>query len=98
MSKRLLLNVNVVWFFLSHRLAVARAARDAGFDVHVAGDVASDEEVAAVLKEDLTFHRVRLSRGGLSPAHDLGYAAQLARVVRHVRPDLIHSVTAKPIV
>jgi len=64
-SKRLLLNVNVAWFFLSHRLAVVRAARDAGFDVHVAGDVGSDEEVAAVLKEELTFHRVHLTRGGL---------------------------------
>jgi glycosyltransferase involved in cell wall biosynthesis len=94
----LLLNVNVAWFFLSHRLAIARAARAAGFDVHVAGDIASDQELAALRAEDLPFHRVRLSRGGLSPTRDLGYAAQLASVVRHVRPDLIHNVTAKPIV
>jgi glycosyltransferase involved in cell wall biosynthesis len=97
-SKRLLLNVNVAWFFLSHRLAVARAARDAGFDVHVAGDVASDEEVAAVLKEDMTFHRVHLSRGGLLPTRDLGYLAELTSVMRHVKPDLVHNITAKPIV
>jgi glycosyltransferase involved in cell wall biosynthesis len=97
-SKRLLLNVNVAWFFLSHRLAVARAARDAGFDVHVAADVASEEEVAAVLKEDLTFHRVHLSRGRMLPTRDLGYLAELTRVMRHVKPDLVHNITAKPIV
>jgi glycosyltransferase involved in cell wall biosynthesis len=97
-SKRLLLNVNVAWFFLSHRLAVARAARDAGFDVHVAADVASDAEVAAVLKEDMTFHRVHLSRGGLLPTRDLGYLAQLTSLMRHVKPDLVHNITAKPIV
>ena len=98
MSKRLLLNVNVAWFFLSHRLAVARAARDAGFDVHVTADVGSDEEVAAILKEELTFHRVRLSRGGLLPTRDLSYLAQLTSVMRHVKPDLVHNITAKPIV
>jgi glycosyltransferase involved in cell wall biosynthesis len=98
LSQRLLLNVNVAWFFLSHRLAIARAARAAGFDVHVAADIASDAELAALRKEDLTFHRLRLSRGALLPVRDLGYAAQLARVVRRVRPDLIHNVTAKPIV
>ena len=97
-SKRLLLNVNVAWFFLSHRIAIARAARAAGFDVHVAADIASDHEIAALEKEELTFHRVRLNRGGLMPTRDLGYAAQLASVVRRVRPDLIHNVTAKPIV
>jgi len=97
-SKRLLFNVNVAWFFLSHRLAVARAARDAGFDVHVAADVASEEEVAAVLKEDLTFHRVHLSRGRMLPIRDLGYLAQLTSVMRHVKPDLVHNITAKPIV
>jgi glycosyltransferase involved in cell wall biosynthesis len=97
-SKRLLLNVNVAWFFLSHRLAVARAARDAGFDVHIAGDVASDGEVAAVLKEDLAFHRVHLSRGRLLPTRDLGYLAELTKVMRHVKPDLVHNITAKPIV
>lgn len=97
-SKRLLLNVNVAWFFLSHRLAIARAAHAEGFDVHLAADVASDAEAAALRGENLTFHRVRLSRGGLSPARDFGYVAQLARVVRKVRPHLIHNVTAKPIV
>ncbi len=98
MSTRLLLNVNVAWFFLSHRLAIARAARAAGFDVHVAGDILSDEEIAAVRQEGLTFHRLRLSRGGLLPGRDLAYLAQLMRLMRRLRPDLVHNITAKPIV
>jgi glycosyltransferase involved in cell wall biosynthesis len=97
-STRLLLNVNVAWFFLSHRLAIARAARDAGFDVHVAGDIVADEEIAAVRHEGLTFHRLRLSRGGLLPGRDLAYLAQLTRLMRRLRPDLVHNITAKPIV
>ena len=33
---RLLYVVTEDWYFLSHRLPMARAARDAGFEVHVA--------------------------------------------------------------
>ena len=34
-SLRLLFVVNVDWFFLSHRLPLAQAARDAGLEVFV---------------------------------------------------------------
>ncbi len=33
---RLLYLVSEDWYFLSHRLPMARAARDAGYEVHVA--------------------------------------------------------------
>jgi len=36
---RLLYVVSEDWYFLSHRLPMARAARDAGFEVHVATNV-----------------------------------------------------------
>ena len=35
-APRLLYVVTEDWYFLSHRLPMARAARDAGFEVHVA--------------------------------------------------------------
>ena len=38
-APRLLYVVSEDWYFLSHRLPMARAARDAGFDVHVATNV-----------------------------------------------------------
>jgi hypothetical protein len=98
MQQRLLFNVNIAWFFISHRLPIARAARDAGFEVHVSGDIDSDAEMAAIAGEGIVFHRVRLSRGGMSPVHDLGYMSQVASVIRTVRPDIIHNITVKPIV
>lgn len=95
---KLLFNVNAAWFFISHRLEIARAARDAGFEVHVSADVESSEEGERLESEGFRFHRVSLRRGGLNPVHDLLYLGQLNSVMRAVRPDLVHNVTVKPVV
>ena len=97
-GRRLLLNVNVAWFLISHRLPILRAARDAGYDVHVVGSISSEDEVSILEKEGVTFHRVKLGRGSLNPLKDLGYLAQLLAVIRKVRPDIVHNITVKPIV
>ncbi|MGH3627620.1 MAG: glycosyltransferase, partial [Sciscionella sp.] len=79
---KILFNVNVAWFLISHRLEIARAARDNGFDVHVAADVESAEERETLEREGFIFHRIRVRRGGLSPLHDLAYFKELSGVVR----------------
>src|SRR5262249_31102413 len=96
--KRLLFNANVAWFFISHRLPLARAAREAGYEVHLAADSDSEADIATIAREGLVFHRVPLSRGTLNPVRDLRYVAGLWTVIRRVKPDLIHNVTTKPIV
>jgi len=95
---KLLFNVNVAWFFISHRLEIAREARDSGFEVHISADVESQEEAELLRREGFTFHRVRLRRGGLSPVYDLAYLRQLVRVMGSVCPQLVHNVTVKPVI
>jgi len=68
---KLLFNANVAWFFISHRLEIARAARDSGYEVHVSADLESPDEAALLEREGLRFHRVRLRRGGLNFIGDL---------------------------
>lgn len=96
--KRLLFNANVAWFFISHRLALARAARDTGYEVHVMADFESEAEAATIAHEGFQFHRVRLRRGTLNPAGDLRYIMQLVTVMHRLKPDLIHNVTVKPVI
>jgi glycosyltransferase involved in cell wall biosynthesis len=97
-GKRLLLNVNVAWFLISHRLPILRAARDAGYDVHVAASISSEDETLMLRKEGVTLHRLTLGRGSLNPLKDLGYLAQLLAIIRKVEPDIVHNITVKPIV
>ena len=53
-SATLLFIVNVDWFFISHRLRIAQAARDAGYDVHVACSLTGRED--EMRSEGLTVH------------------------------------------
>ena len=64
-APRLLYLVSEDWYFLSHRLPMARAARDAGFDVHVATRV--DKGGAAIEAEGFTLHPLNWRRGSTNP-------------------------------
>lgn len=96
--RKLLFNVNVGWFFISHRLEIARAARDNGFEVHVSGDIDSPEEARLLEREGFRFHRMRLTRGGLSLTHDLSYLWRLRSLMQSINPLIVHNVTVKPVI
>ena len=92
---RLLFVVNNPAFFLSHRLPLALAAREAGYDVHVAtmdGPAAAD-----IAARGLTHHPVPMSRSGRNPLGELRTLHALWALMRRLRPDLAHLVTIKPV-
>lgn len=93
---RLLFLVNEGSFFLSHRLPIARAAVEAGFDVRVAAG--GDEDAGRCVEAaGLRFHPIRMSRSGARPWEELGTLGRIVSVYRAVRPDLVHHVGFKPI-
>jgi glycosyltransferase involved in cell wall biosynthesis len=93
---QILFVVNACWFFVSHRLPLARAAQRQGFTVHVA---ASPDETAAQLEAaGIHFHPVPFSRKGRHPLRELRTFLQVVALYRRIRPDLVHHVTIKPIV
>ena len=88
---RLLYVVTEDWYFLSHRLPMARAARAAGFEVHVATRVS--EGAAAIEAEGFVLHRVPFVRGRLSPLGTAAAIRELRRIHRAVAPDVVHHVS-----
>jgi glycosyltransferase involved in cell wall biosynthesis len=76
--------------FLSHRLPMARAARDAGFDVHVAASAATNPE--AIRAEGFTLHAMPFRRGGLSPFGAVSTIRALRQIKRALSPDIVHHV------
>ena len=97
MSKPTLLMVlNDAPFFISHRLPIAIAARDAGFDVHIA--VPHDAgPVATMQREGFHHHDIPLKRGARRIGGELALIVVLWRIVGVVRPDILHAVTMKPV-
>ena len=93
--RRLLFLVNNPAFFLSHRLPIALAARDAGYDVHVA--TMDGPSVPQILEHGLTHHVVPMTRSGRHPLEELRSLHAFWQLFRRLRPDLIHAVTIKPV-
>jgi glycosyltransferase involved in cell wall biosynthesis len=91
---RLVYVVNDGAFFLRHRGELARAARDAGYDVHVA--VPADESVGAVEAAGFECHRIRLDRSSHSAAKEAAAVGSLYSLFQRLRPDIAHLVTIKP--
>ena len=93
-APRLLYVVSEDWYFLSHRLPMARAARDAGFEVHVATRV--KDGAAAIAAEQFILHPIPFARGRLSPLASLETISALRRVHRAVAPAITHRVSLQP--
>jgi glycosyltransferase involved in cell wall biosynthesis len=89
-APRLLYVVTEDWAFLSHRLPMARAAREAGFEVHVATRVSGG--AAAIEAEGFVLHPIPFRRGSLSPVSTFSTITALRRVHGEVRPALTHHV------
>ncbi len=93
---RLLFLLNDAPFFVSHRLVVAQAARDAGMEVHVA--VPFDERAVKIISDaGITHHDIPLRRGARGMVGELKLLRSLWRVIGNVRPDVVHAVTMKPV-
>ncbi len=89
----LLYLVSEDWFFWSHRLAVARGARDAGWRVVVACRV--DQHGDRVRAEGFQLVSLAMQRGSLSPFAMFADLVRIVRVYRRERPDLVHHVAVK---
>lgn len=85
------------WYFRSHRLPMARAARDAGFEVVVATRVNSAADRQAIEAEGFRLAALAWRRGGRNPLAELASVAAIARLYRRERPDIVHHVAMKPV-
>lgn len=92
---RLLYLITEDWYFWSHRLDLARAARDAGFDVTIATRVTDHGK--QIQGEGFHLIPISLFRRSRNPLRELRAIAELVGVYRCVRPHLVHHVAMKPI-
>lgn len=91
---RLVYLVTEDWYFVSHRLPMARAAASAGFEVHVATHVA--KEAAAIEREGFILHPLHWERGSLDPLRFIAIVAEVRKLYRVIEPVLAHHVALAP--
>jgi glycosyltransferase involved in cell wall biosynthesis len=90
---KLLFIVNVDWFFISHRLPIALAAIEHGYEVHLACGVT--ERRGELEASGIVVHPLSISRSGTSFLKELKVINEMNAVVRTVSPDVVHLITIK---
>lgn len=93
---KLMFLVTEDWYFVSHRLELAIAARRAGYDVVVATNVSRYQkriEDAGIRLCPMTF-----DRGGLNPLKEVLTLIKLFLLYRKENPDIVHHVAIKPVI
>lgn len=82
------------WYFVSHRLGLARAVRDTGAEVVVV--TRTRDHAQAIKSEGFRLVWFLLPRSKFSIVSELKSVINLIRIYRKERPDLVHHVALKP--
>lgn len=94
-TKKILYLLTEDWFFCSHFIERATAAQAAGYEVVI---VAREREHGKRIRNaGLRFIGLEFERQSMNPLTELRQLRQILALYRRERPDLVHQVSAKPI-
>ncbi len=95
MTKKILFFISEDWFFCSHFLERAVAARDAGYEVVV---VTREKNHGDYIRNaGLKLIPVDFERRSINPLRDLSMLQSVYNIYAQERPDIVHHIAAKPI-
>ena len=95
-SRHLVYVITEDWFFTSHFLDRAIAAKKAGYKVSV---VTRCQNVAEQIKRHgLVVENIEFSRRGLNPVTEIATVLRLRSILKKIKPDIVHNIALKPVV
>jgi glycosyltransferase involved in cell wall biosynthesis len=92
---KLLYFVTEDWYFCSHRLALAKAALQAGFDVSVLTRVTQHGDI--IRSSNISLIPLNMERGSVNPIFEINTLWKTWKVYHQKKPDLAHHVALKPV-
>lgn len=93
MCKKVFIVVNQDWFFLSHRLPIGVAAKEAGYDVTI---VSEDTGVSSKIREvGLKTINLPINKAGTNLKDEIKTFFFLYKLFRREKPDIVHLVGLK---
>jgi len=94
-NKKLLFLVTEDWYFCSHRLSLACAAKNAGYDVVVATHVQIHGEI--ITQKGLRILEIKMRRRSSGLVGELYALLDVIRIYKREQPDIVHHVALKPV-
>ena len=94
-QKRILVVEGHPKYFVSHRLPWARAAREAGYEIHVTALKTGDGD--RVREEGFRYHDLAEQDRSKDPATELRFLYRLYHLLCALEPDLVHFITLRAV-
>jgi len=95
-NKKILFIVSEDWYFLSHRLNLARAAIESGHQVALLSKISSHRKLLEL--SGLTVFDWSLDRRSSNPIKEMRALWQVIKAIYSYSPNLIHAVALKPVI
>jgi len=87
---------NTGWYLYNHRLSLARAAQEAGYEVILVSP--PDRYVQHLRDAGFEWHQLTLDRRGVNPLREAAAINRIRKLYRTLRPDVVHHFTIKPVI
>jgi|TARA_R110001583_G_scaffold7571_1_gene37411 glycosyltransferase involved in cell wall biosynthesis len=94
--KKLLFVCSEDWYFVSHRLALARAAQVRGWEIVIA--CRANAAAEGLREEGFRVIDLNIARGGLSPVKSFATVFSLWRLMRREKPDVVVNVAIQCVI
>ena len=96
MDKKILFNITEDWFFCSHFLGRALAAKEAGYSIVVLSKKNNHKEI--IESHGIKFYALPFNRKSINPMYELFILLRTIHLYRIIKPDIVHHIAAKPII
>lgn len=93
--KKLLMICNTDWFFISHRLVIAKEAIKEGWIVYVACE--NTGRANEISNDRIKFIDFKFSRSGTNFLEEASTFIKFYKLYKKVKPDIVHHITLKPV-
>lgn len=94
--KKLLFIVNIDWFFISHRLPIALAAIEQGYEIHIVTGITDKQD--ELTSHGLIVHPISINRSKANLLNETRTFISIYRSLKRIKPDVVHLVTIKPVI
>ena len=95
-NKKLLILVNNLSFFISHRLMIAKAAINKEFDVVIGYGELGDANINLLKQIGLKIAHIPMYRSGINIFKEFRTLIYIWKFFRKEKPDIVHLITIKP--
>jgi len=93
---KLLFFVTEDWYFCSHRIDLARAAKNAGYQVNVLTRINKHGDI--IRAEGFDLIPLNIDRDGVNPLTELKTLIKIREIYKNINPDIVHHIALKPVI